>query len=121
MSLLVLLSVLLRRRWLAIAVSGLAWTLIYLGLSENLRVDLPAALLFGALMVFVAARFGILALYATFFVVGLLVFFPLTLDFSRWYAGRSLFVLLIIAGFAFGAFWIALGGKSPFGAVALEE
>jgi len=121
MSLLVLLSVLLRRRWLAIAVSGLALTLMILGLSENLRVDLPAALLLATLLVFVAARFGILALYATFLALGLLVGMPLTLDFSHWYAGRSLFVLLIIVGLAFCGFWIALGGKSPFGTVALEE
>jgi hypothetical protein len=120
-TLLVLLSVLLRRRWLAIAVSGLAWTLIYLGLSENLQVDLPAALLVGALLVFVAARFGILALYATFFTVGIVIALPLTLDFSQWYAGRSLFILLIIVGLAFGGFWVALGGKSPFGTLALEE
>jgi serine/threonine-protein kinase len=121
MSLLVLLSVLLRRRWLAIVASGLVLTLIYLFASENLRVDVPAALLFGALMVFVAARFGLLALYATFLALSLLVGMPLTLDFSRWYAGRSLFVLLIIVGLAFCGFWIALGGKSPFGTVALEE
>jgi hypothetical protein len=121
MSLLVLLSVLLRRRWLAIVVSGLVLTLFFLGLSENLRADLPVTLLLGALMVFVAARFGILSLYATFLVVFLIVRFPHTLDFSRWYAGRSLFVLLIVVGLAFGAFWIALGGKSPFGAAALEE
>jgi hypothetical protein len=121
MSLLVLLSVLLRRRWLGIAVSGLVLTLFFLGLSVNLRADLPACLLLGALMVFVAARFGILSLYATFLVVFLIVRFPHTLDFSRWYAGRSLFVLLIIVGLAFGGFWVALGGKSPFGTVALEE
>jgi hypothetical protein len=121
MSLLVLLSVLLRRRWLAIVVSGLVLTLFFLGLSENLRADLPACLLLGALMVFVAARFGILSLYATFLVVFLIIRFPHTLDFSRWYAGRSLFVLLIIVGLAFGGFWVALGGKSPFGTVALEE
>jgi Protein kinase domain/zinc-ribbon domain len=121
MSLLVLLSVLLRRRWLAIAVSGLVLTLIDLGPSENLRTDVPVALLFGALIVFVAARFGILALYATFLVYVLIVNLPVTLDFSRWYAGRSLFVLLIVLGLAFGGFWIALGGKSPFGTVALEE
>ena len=78
--------------------SSLVLTLIYLGVSENLRVDLPPALLFGALVVFVASRFGILALYATFLVFDLMVFFPFTLDFSHWYAGRSLFVLLIIVG-----------------------
>ena len=72
-------------------------------------------------MVFVAARSGILALYATFLVVGLIYNYPLTLDFSRWYAGRSLFVLLIIVGLAFSGFWSALGGKSPFGTLASEE
>lgn len=106
---------------LAGAVSGLVLTLVYLGSSENLRADVPAALLFGALMVFVAARFGILALYATFLVFGLIYNFPLTLDFSHWYAGRSLFVLLIIVGLAFSGFWIALGGRSPFGTLASEE
>jgi hypothetical protein len=121
MSLLVLLSVLLRRRWLAIAASALVLALLYLVASENLRVDLPAALVLGALMVLVAARFGILALYATFLTFFLLFSCPLTLDFSRWYAGRSLFVLLIIVGLAFGGFWVALGGKSPFGALALED
>ncbi|MGH9365076.1 MAG: hypothetical protein ACRD1B_07415, partial [Thermoanaerobaculia bacterium] len=62
-----------------------------------------------------------LALYATFFTVTIILALPLTLDFSRWYAGRSLFVLLRVVGLAFGGFWIALGGKSPFGTVALEE
>jgi hypothetical protein len=121
MSLLVLLSVFLRRRWLVIAVSTLVLALVYLGVSENLWVDLPPAVLVGALLVFVASRFGILALYATFLVFEILMFFPLTLDFSCWYAGRSLFVLLIIVGLAFSGFWIALGGKSPFGTAALED
>jgi hypothetical protein len=120
MTVLVLLSVLLRKRWLAIGVTTLLVTAINLG-GENAMVELPATLLYAALLVFVAARFGLLALYANMLTVFLLLSCPLSLDFSQWYAGRTLFVLLIIVGLAFYGFRTALGGKSPFGAAALEE
>jgi hypothetical protein len=47
--------------------------------------------------------------------------FPLTSDLSAWYAGRSLFILLIFAGLAVYGFHTALGGKPVFGAATLEE
>jgi hypothetical protein len=117
---LVLLSVLLGKRWLALGVTTLLMTGVNLN-GENIAVDLPASLLVSALLVFVAARFGMLALWANFVITFLLFSSPNTLDFSRWYAGRSLVVLLIVVGLAFYGFWTSLGGKSPFGAAALEE
>ena len=116
----VLLSVLLRKRWLAIGVSTLVVAVINFG-GENTVVDLPASLLGSALLVFVAVRFGILALYAAMVTERLFLICPLTFDFSHWYAGRSLFVLLLVVGLAFYGFWTSLGSKSPFGAAALEE
>ena len=51
----------------------------------------------------------------------LLAAYPLTLDFSRCYAGRSLFVVAIFVGLAALSFHSSLGGKPVFRAAALEE
>jgi hypothetical protein len=120
MSLLILSWVLLRRKWLAVGLSGLALTLLNMS-GENLAVEVPMALLMAVLTLFVAIRIGLLALAFRFLGEHLLTNFPLTLDFSRWYAGRSLFVLLILAGLVVYAFQAALGGKPVFGAAVLEE
>jgi serine/threonine-protein kinase len=116
----VLLSALLRRRWLGVAASMLVLTVIGMR-GENFGVELPAGLLVSALTVALTVRFGILALYTSLVTAWLLLDCPLTLDFSHWYAGRSLFVLLLVAGAAFGAFWIALGGRPAFGSSPVEE
>ncbi len=73
------------------------------------------------LTILVATRFGIVALAVSFLSRDLLLSSPLTLDFSRWYAGRSLLVLLILAGLAIYGFRASLGGKAAFGAAALDE
>ena len=51
----------------------------------------------------------------------LLVGTPITLEFSRWYGARSLFMLLVFGGLALYAFHTSLGGKPIFGRVSLEE
>jgi serine/threonine-protein kinase len=120
MALLILSWVLSRRRWLAVGISAAFVTGLNLN-TENLAVDLPTAVLLASLLVFVAIRFGLLALGFTFLVSHLLVSYPLTLDFSRWYAGRSLFVVLIFVGLCSWSFYSSLGGKPVFGGATLEE
>ncbi|HEY3123687.1 MAG TPA: serine/threonine-protein kinase [Thermoanaerobaculia bacterium] len=119
-SLLILSWVILRRRWLAVGVAGLVLTLLEIS-GENYVVEVPMALALAVLTVFVATRFGIVALAVNQLSRNLLLTFPLTLDFSRWYAGRSLLVLLILAGLAVYGFHTSLGGKPAFGAAALDE
>jgi hypothetical protein len=63
-----------------------------------------------ALLVFTMLRFGLVALIASFFVYVLLLMFPITADFSVWYAGASLFALLSVAAMAAFAFRSSLGG-----------
>jgi hypothetical protein len=46
---------------------------------------------------------------------------PLTLDFSRWHAGRGLFLAGFVVALAVWAFWVALGGKSAFAGGRLDE
>ncbi len=38
----------------------------------------------------------------------------LTLDFSTWYAGNSMIVLLLPVGLVIFAFWTSLAGRSVF-------
>jgi serine/threonine-protein kinase len=120
MALLILSRIVLRRGWLALGATVLVLTV--LGLSgENIAVEAPMSLILATLIVFIATRLGLLALVLRQFAYRLLTLFPLTLDFSRWYAGRSLVVLIVLAGLALYAFRTSLGGKPVFGGVALEE
>ena len=120
MTVLVLGQVLLRRKWLAIAFAGLL--LVTLSLSgENYTVELMSGICMAALTIFVAVRFGILALCFAFLVNILFLEAPFSLDFSRWYAGRGLILAGLVAALAVYAFRISLGGKSAFAGARLDE
>lgn len=83
----------------------------------------------------IAAAFGLLkaaALILVFLRYGLLAFvfgnlfahlleFPLTTDSSAWYAGTSLFLLLVLAALAVYGFRIALAGRPMFSGMRLED
>ena len=112
--------VVLRRRWLAAAVATVL--LVALSLSgENYAVELPAGLLIAAITIAVVARFGVLALCFAYFANLVLMQAPLTLDFSRWHAGRGLFLAGVVVALAVWAFRVALGGKPAIAAARLEE
>jgi serine/threonine-protein kinase len=120
MTVLILAVILLRRRWLAAVFATLL--LMALALSgENYGVELPAGLLIAAITITVAARFGILALCFSFFANQVLTEAPLTLDFSRWHAGRGLFLAGVVVALAVWAFRISLGGRPVFAGPRLEE
>ena len=110
----------LRRHWLAIAATGVVLVVQNMG-GENFSVEFPMALVVAALSIIVLLRFGLLALTAAQFIFLLLVSFPFTLNFSLWYAGRSMFAMLIILALAFFGFRIALAGRPVFGSAALDE
>ncbi len=59
----------------------------------------------------VLMRFGLLALAAAFFVSRLFSRFPITLDFSTWYAAGSLLAMLAVIAVAGYAFHTALAGR----------
>jgi predicted Ser/Thr protein kinase len=111
-----ILRTVLRRDWLAAG----ALVLIYAALNGLTTPASPAlAALFGAvqtgLLVFVMLRFGLVALIASSFVFELLLLFPITPDFSVWYAGASLFALLCVAAMAAFALHASLAGRPLFG------
>jgi hypothetical protein len=71
--------------------------------------------------VFVVIRFGLLAGLANFVIYSLLTRFPLTTEWSAWYAGISLVGILLIAALALYGFYTSLAGRPVFGGAVLDE
>jgi serine/threonine-protein kinase len=120
MSLFLLLNLILRKKWLAAIALGLVDFLVSLS-GENFSIEIPSGFLEAAVLVFVVLRFGLLSVAVFRFVAPLLERAPITLDFSRWYSGRSLLALAVFVGIALYGFRLALGRRPIFGAVALED
>ncbi|MDP9268645.1 MAG: protein kinase [Acidobacteriota bacterium] len=122
LAILFLFRTLLRKDWAA----AVAFVL-FVGLvgatatGGSIAVVLVPRLILAALGVFLLIRFGVLALVAANVFDVFLGSFPLTTQMSSWYADISLAGMLLMAAIAFYAFYISLGGRSPFGASDLEE
>ncbi len=110
-----LLSNLFRRDWRAFVV---AWVLITFGAAMLFGVRTPANWILAGIMVAgyltVLARFGLLATIIFQFYNFMLSNFPLTSDFSSWYAGATVFALLITVSLACCGFFSALSGRAAF-------
>ena len=120
LTILVLSLVVLRRRWLAVGLTGILLVVLRIS-GENSAVEIPASFAVTALLIFAAVRFGVLAFTVALFVCGLLASAPLTLDLSRWYAARGLFFVGLILALAVWAFRVSLGGKAAFAGSRLDE
>jgi hypothetical protein len=77
----------------------------------NYALEVPAALLSGVLLAFVMLRLGLLATIFLFFSNVALSTMPFSLDFSRWYFGRAVLVLLVVLGLAFYGMRVSLGSR----------
>jgi serine/threonine-protein kinase len=113
---LVLLRLLVRRTWIAVAVViGAALPLL-----EPSLTPLGIAVAIGNAVIgfVVLLRIGVLA-NATMLILGQsMTLLPLTLDADAWYFGRSMVALLGIACLAVYGFRVSLGGRSAFGELA---
>ena len=119
-----LLRTMFRRMWLAAAAFIVFFTLVLYSLigfgqlSLFVGVTLP---LYAALLVFILTRFGVLALIVAFSVSSTLGNFPLTADFSAWYAGSSLFAIASVLALTAYALFTALAGRPLFKAEFLDS
>ncbi|HYL76425.1 MAG TPA: protein kinase [Bryobacteraceae bacterium] len=117
-----LLRTLLRREWLAAATFVVALTAIATMLSQgSIYVSLPIRVAQYGLMIFVLLRFGLLPFVVGQGILNILLFFPITTDFSAWYAGSTIFGLAFIVVLAAWAFHTALGGRALFKKNLLDE
>jgi hypothetical protein len=109
MLLLVVLTSVLRLRWLATA----AFFVICVALM-GVPSSVPSVLVQALLATLVVTRFGILAAVAfTVFYLSL-IWFPVTLDPNAFYMPSSLIVAVLLLGLAWCALYTSLGGR-PLG------
>jgi len=112
-----LLRAVLRKEWLATG----AFVLIMAVLLEGGELIATAfGVVWAAALIFVFLRFGLLALVFGNYFQHFLEF-PLTTDSSAWYAGTSLFLLLVLAALAVYGFRIALAGRPMFSGMRLDD
>ena len=110
MLLMLVLTIVLRRRWLATA----ALCLIGMGLL-GIGSGSPIVLIAGvALSAFAVTRYGILAMLANTLFFLSMTWFPLTLDLNAFYFASSLIPTVLLLTLAWCALHITLGGK-PLG------
>jgi hypothetical protein len=89
------------------------WTAVSLS-GTNFAVEIPLVLAEGIIATLCLVRVGYFPLVVAFVVQGIIVLFPLTLDFNRWYAGRSMLLLTILLAFMLFGFRISLGTRRMF-------
>jgi len=106
------LRVLLRKNWLAAAAFVAIFALMR-GLGEDWWT-IPFMVVVYAVFAVLLLRYGIVPLIVGVFTANSLLNAPITLNFSSWYIGSSLFVLAAIFAIAYYGFRCAVAGKALF-------
>jgi serine/threonine-protein kinase len=117
---LLLLYIILRRERLAALALWLI-TAVVLSLTHETAVGIPFACVAAGLVVWVLYRYGLLALITAIFFLHLMIFFPITSDFSAWYAGDFVLALLISLELAAFGFYTSLAGEPLFRGARLDD
>lgn len=89
--------------------------------SSSPRFVWVASIVISLIVVIMVARLGLLATMVAQLVFFLTAFYPLTTDFSIWYASSSVFALTIVLGLAIYGFYTSLGGQRVFGGKLLND
>jgi serine/threonine-protein kinase len=114
MFLVLLLTIVTRRERVAVVLFGLIYAALYLGGSGSLILDAALGLTISATTIFILLRFGMLTLVFTQFFILFFNFYPVTSDFSAWYAGGSAFAAVLGAGLILYGFKSSLAGQQVF-------
>ncbi len=120
-----LLRAVLRKEWLAAVAFALIMAVPLSGVAtERAEAIGLIAVAFGlvkaAACILVFLRFGLLALvFGNYF--GHFLEFPLTTDSSAWYAGTSLFLLIVLAALAIYGFRVATAGRPLLSGAHLDD
>jgi hypothetical protein len=104
------LRLLLRRTWLA-AVALAVFLSSMTGGAPPTAMDFSVSIIGSSALVFLLARFGLVAAITGAFANRLLSITPLTTDFSRWYAWQGICAVLVLLTLGAYAFWANLGGR----------
>ena len=110
---LLLLYIVLRRERLAALALWLIAS-VALSLTHDSIAALPFATIGGFLVTWVLYRYGLLALISSLFFLHLIIFYPVTSDFSAWYATDFVLALIICMALAVFGFYTSLAGEPLF-------
>jgi hypothetical protein len=108
---LVLLSVLVRNRWLAAVLFVLIYSLPKIVASDHVLTETLIWVPIEAIAAIAVVRFGLIALGVACFMANLLLNVPYTLDFSNWYAAHCMFIVLLFVALGTWGFYLSLAGK----------
>jgi serine/threonine-protein kinase len=112
--LILLLRVLLRKQWLALASVWVLFVGLELVNMNEGPISSSAGPIVWALAIFVMIRFGLVSSVVMFYFAGIPFLFPVTTDWSVWYNSRSIPLLLILGSIVVYAFYLSLAGRPLF-------
>jgi len=92
-----------------------------LGLTHESAAAVPFAVVAASLLVFCLHRYGLLATVSAVFVLHLTVFYPVTSDFTAWYAGDFVPALAVVVALAIYGFRTSLAGRPLLRGRLLED
>jgi serine/threonine protein kinase len=113
LALLVFFRLILRSTWAASA--ALIVLVVPIFATGTSPYNIAVSVLMTVLGLVTLFRVGLVAHVAMLAVMGLMTWFPLTLDRDAWYFGQSLIILFMLGAMASYGFLAALGGRPAFG------
>jgi hypothetical protein len=117
---LLLLRIVLRRTWLALAGFAIVALIAFAPDASHPLYDKLYTALMAAVYLFILVRFGLLAICVGWFLLSLPDALPTTFDFSAWYAGYFFVLLLITTALLAHGCRFSLAGRPMLGESALE-
>lgn len=107
---LLLLRVLLRKGWLAIAVFTIVWSLVWsMGRAPTAWFIAPPVFVSIGILL---TRYGLIASIVPLFCLYVIFFVPMTPDTSVWYWDTSFYAILAVVALGAYAFWVSMGRRS---------
>ena len=103
-----------RSEILSLITLGILITVMESLITNSSLIMVPFNAVSALLVVIVLRRYGLLALIAAFFVAHLYIFFPMTTDFTAWYASEFTIALVICLALGGYAAYTSVGGSKVF-------
>ncbi len=112
--LLIGLRVICRKNVIAIAVLGVVLFILQSSAFEFYNPALPLCAIIAGIITFLLVRVGLLALTVCFFASNAIGGLPITSDFTLWYSGQTIAMIVVTMALALFGFFTALGGQKLF-------
>jgi len=119
----VILKILVRSEWAAVAVAIALFTFTSsgaIGEGGSRAVNLATVILFITIIVLTIKRLGLLSTIVLFLVNSFVDKAATTLDTSRWFFGEALLPVLVVTALAVWSFYVSRGGEPLFGRRLLD-